>query len=151
VADVIEIRGLKELQARMAKYPQKLEQELKRGMDASLLVLHEKVPPYPPPPADSTYRRTGTLGRSLGASLGGGKSGKPAIYETKKISSGYEGRFGTNVEYAPYVIGENTQARVHRGRWWTLKKVAQDASKKIMQVWNGIAENLAQFLEGNKL
>lgn len=152
MTDVVEIRGLREIISRMSAYPEKLRQQMKLGMNATLLILWEKVPPYPPPPPDSSYRRTGTLGRTLGATMNGGKSGaKPSIYQTKKIGQGYEGRFGTNLGYAPYVIGEGTQSSTHKGRWWTLKDVAKAATEKMLKVWEGIGRNMARFLEGKGL
>lgn len=149
MADVIEVRGLDELIKRMSRYPDKLNQVEAKGMDATLAVLHESVPPYPPPPPDSTYRRTGTLGRSLGASVSGGKAGTPSIYETKKLGSGYEGRFGTNLGYAEYVIGQ-LQAAWNK-HWWQLREVAEKAKTKIVAIWNGIARQLAEFLDNGKV
>src|SRR5689334_22027280 len=106
--------GLTELIARMQAYPEKLAQAMRTTMDASLLVLWESVPPYPPQPDNSAYERTGTLGRTLGSGSGGGAgSTEPEIYEVKAVGSagGYEGHFGTNLDYAPYVIGDDTQAK----------------------------------------
>ncbi len=148
----IEVRGLTELINRMRQFPDKLQQILKLGMDASLLALWEKVPPYPAPPQDSTYRRTGTLGRTLGSSESGGRSGgTPEIYETRKLgATGMEGQFGTNLEYAPHVIGEQSQAS-HMSHWWKMGKIVADAKAKIQTVWKGIAEKLAAFLDGRGL
>lgn len=148
---VLEVRGLNEIIQRMQKFPDKLSKVLETGMKASLLALWEKVPPYPNPPQDSTYRRTGTLGRTLGSSEGGGKgSATPSIYETRKLGNGMEGKFGTNLDYAPYVIGEQSQAR-HMRHWWKTSKIAKDAKSKIEQVWKGIAKSLADFLDGKGL
>ena len=72
---LIEVRGLNEVIERMEKYPAELKEGMEATMEASLLVLQENVPAYPSPPQDSTYRRTGTLGRTLGSSVGGGKAG----------------------------------------------------------------------------
>src|SRR3972149_3265026 len=105
---VIEVRGLKELIARMKAYPQKLNAALGITMDAAMLTLWENVPPYPPEPEASTYDRTGTLGRG---EAGGKSGGQPDIYEVREMGGGFEGHFGTNLEYAPYVIGDDTQAK----------------------------------------
>lgn len=147
--NVIEYKGLDELIMLMKQFPQKLRQISKMGMEASLLVLWENIPPYPAPPPDSKYRRTGTLGRTLGSSEGGGKTGgQPDVYETKAIGAhDYEGRFGTNLNYAPYVIGEE-QAR-HMSHWWKLTSIIPIAEKKIAKVWEGIAQTMASFLNSN--
>jgi len=116
-------------------------------MQASLNVLHENVQPYPAPPPDSTYRRTGTLGRTLGSSESGGESGKPQIFEVKQMGHEVTGRFGTKLEYAPYVIGEGEQAEVHKGRWWTVKTIAEKAKAKIDRIWQAVGDALARYLE----
>lgn len=145
---LVEIRGMQEIQDKMAAFPEKLNAVNQSGMQASLLVLQENAPPYPPPPQDSTYRRTGSLGRTLGSSMSGGKSGTPDIFVTKKLGNGIEGRFGTNLNYAPYVIGDDTQAAVHAGRWWTMKDIAEKSQEKILKIWDGIADKLAAWLDG---
>lgn len=148
---VIEIRGLKEIQERMQEYPQKLNAAIRKTMQAAILALWETVPPYPEPPEGSTYRRTGTLGRTLGSGESGGKaSSTPDIYEVKKMGSAYEGRFGSSLEYAPYVIGDDTQAEVHRGRWWTMKVIAERATAKIDRLFEMLAEKLTAWLDGGK-
>lgn len=146
----IEVRGLKELQARMKQFPEQLNAAQEKTMEASLLTLWENVPPYPRISFNSSYRRTGTLGRSLGSSEGGGKGGKPSIYETKKLGSGYEGRFGTDLSYAQYVIGDTTQA-AHMGYWWQMKDIAAKAETKIVRLWQTLADKLAKFLDGKGL
>lgn len=144
----IEVRGLKEIIARFGKLPQKVQQALRVNMEASLHTLTENVPPYPEKSDSSTYRRTGTLGRTLGSSMEGGASGeKPSIFEVKSLGSGVAGRWGTKTEYAPYVIGETEQAWMHKGRWWTVKVVAEKAKEKIVRIWNNVGDALARFLE----
>lgn len=147
---LVEVTGLKELIQRMSAFPATLAAKLAVTMSAALNVLWEKVPPYPPPPQDSSYRRTGTLGRSLGSSEGGGVSGgEPSIYTVRKLGGGnMEGKFGTNLEYAPYVIGEDSQSQAHVGRWWTIRTVAELAKEKIGQVFEKLGNDLAAFLEG---
>jgi hypothetical protein len=149
----VEVTGLKELIARMQAFPVKLAQVLVVGMAASLTTFWENVPPYPPEPQDSSYRRTGLLGRTLGSSESGGASGgQPSVFVVRKLGGGnMEGKFGTNLNYAEQVIGEGTQAAVHRGRWWTLKTVAEKATDKIKRIWIGVGDSLVNFLEGKGL
>lgn len=147
----IEVRGLKELQARMKQFPAQLEAAQQKTMEASLLTLWENVPPYPRISFKSSYRRTGTLGRSLGSAAGGGKTGgTPSIYEVKKLGGGVEGRFGTDLSYAQYVIGDTTQA-AHMGYWWQMKDIAKKAETKIVSLWQTLADKLAKFLDGRGL
>lgn len=155
--NIIEYRGLDELLTLMRAFPQKLKQIGKIGMEASLNALWENVPAYPQASEDSSYRRTGTLGRTLGSSPSGGQAGgKPDIFEVKQqgMSGFVEGRFGTNLDYAPYVIGPTEtegekgerQAWMHKGKWWQLEDVVPKSKDKINEIWNGIAQKMADFL-----
>lgn len=144
--NAVEVRGLDELLRQMKNFPHKLRQISEVGMWSSLNTLWEKVPSYPAPPSDSTYRRTGTLGRTLGSSEAGGRtSGEPSVFTVKRLgATEMEGRFGTNLNYAEYVIGDN-QAR-HMGHWWKLSGVASIAQGKINKIWEGVAQKMVDFL-----
>ena len=148
MSETIEIKGLDELIRRMKAYPGKLRDLTEEHMRAAMTTLWENVPPYPPPPDGSTYTRQGTLGRTLGSSEAGGKGGgQPSIYEVRPLGGGYEGRFGTNLSYAPYVIGDESQAR-HMSHWWTMKNIAAKSAEKIQGQFRQLADKLAAFLEG---
>jgi hypothetical protein len=148
MSQVAEIEGLKELVERMTEYPTELIKTMAVGMSASLNIFWENVPPYPSRP-ESSYRRTGTLGRSLGSDQSGGATSEPSVYRIRQLGGGnFEGTFGTNLDYAPYVIGDTTQAQVHSGVWWQMADVATKATPKITELWNNVAEKLARFLEG---
>jgi len=124
-----------DLLQRMRRYPKKLDSELEEAMDKSLAEVWAKVPQYPPEPPGSSYVRTLTLGRSLGTGgTGGATSGSPDIKDVKRIGEGnYEGRFGTRLYYAQYVIGSQTQA----------KHMTQ-----IRRIFDKMAEKLVDFLGG---
>ncbi len=144
----ITVTGLDAIIKRMRAFPGRLRKSMQTTMEAALLAVQGSVPPYPAPPASSTYRRTGTLGRSLGVTMRGRRSGQASIYQVRTMGSGQiEGVFGTNLKYAPHVIGDGTQAPVHRGRWWTIKTVAKNASKKVVDLFAAMADELAAFLD----
>jgi hypothetical protein len=149
--ELIEVKGLDELIHDMEAYPTELNKVVGVSMNASLVALHEKVPPYPRQNPGSSYRRTGTLGRSLGSSEGGGASGgSPSIYQVRTLGQGnFEGTFGTNLDYADYVIGTH-QAGMHSSNWWNITLIAQRAADKIERIWKKCGELLAQFLEGKR-
>lgn len=150
MADVtIEIEGLKELVEKMDKLPDEVQKAMNKTMFASLDVLHSNVPPYisqvvPP----EVYRRTVTLGRSLGSGTSGGKVGTPTVYSVRGTGKDTVGEFGTNLSYAPYVIGPpdapkgERQAYMHKpgykGRpgWWTMKDIKEKSEVKIHQLWD---------------
>ncbi len=146
---MIQVFGLDEVIQRMEAYPTELHQGMDTTMEASLLVLQENVPAYPQASETSTYRRTGTLGRTLGSAIGGGKSGTPEIFEVRSMGSAVEGRFGTNLDYAPHVIGDETQAWMHY-RWFTMKTIADRATAKITRLWVILGEQMVAFMERGK-
>ncbi len=140
----IRIVGLEEAIKRFRGTAKELQDGMNKTMRDSLDVLHENVPRYPPqvvPP--SVYRRrvSGGLAGSLGSGEGGGKVGKPDIKQVSKSGNQTQGRFGSTIKYAPYVIDDNRQAYMHRpgykGRtgWWTMKTIADKATDKITEVW----------------
>jgi hypothetical protein len=138
-----------DLLKRMEKYPKQLDEEMKVTMGAALLEFQEKTPAYPPQPVGTPYRRTGVLGGSLGVAQGGGVSGTPDIKLIRKLGQGnYQGEFGSRLHYAKWVIGTQTQAWMHRGRWWRMKDVAKRAEPKIIKLFKELTEDLARFLEG---
>ena len=152
MADVsIEVEGLDEIKKRFEQFPNKYRDALRATLGASLLKIWENVPPYPEANPDSTYTRTGTLGRSLGTNEGGGASAggpKPDIYEVKMGAQMSSATFGTRLDYAPHVIGTHTQAKVHQGRWWTMLTIAKKAIPGIQKLFNRFVERLAKWLEG---
>lgn len=139
-----------DLLKRMERYPQQLDGVMQETAKASLLVIWENVPAYPTQKPDSSYVRTGLLGRSMGVGQSGGQIGQPDIYLVKKVGSGeYEGEFGSNVEYAPQVIGEQSQKPFFKERgWWTTKNIAKKATTKVNQVYEKAAERMAAWLDG---
>lgn len=144
----IEIEGLRELIAKFGKMPPALDKELKQRMKDSLLVLQESVPGYPPKRANqvSNYKRTGTLGKSLGVSQGGGKVGKPTVYSIKGTGANVEGRFGTDLSYAKYVIDPQRQAYMHQQWWWDMDVVKNIAEPKIKRIWDDIVNGIKKRL-----
>lgn len=142
---------------------------MSRGVQRGLNTVHEKLPEYPSPRVFtqmtrkqassrhlwsrgavkvagvrgrywvSTYRRTGTLGKSI---------------TTKVQTQGDSviGRIGTNVSrqtassgYAEYVIGmPDEQAWMHQGRWWSL---GQEVEKNSDDVSNAVGDEIGAELE----
>ena len=61
---------------------------------------------YPPPPPNSTYRRTGTYARRW-------------TFEPRRTLFSVGVEVGNITEYGPYVGDPELQADIHRGRWQT--------------------------------
>jgi hypothetical protein len=147
----IEVKGLDEIMTRMSAYPRQMTRAITKTLEAALLIIWESVPGYPPPPSLPSDRG-GTLGRSLGVGMGGGKVGQPDIYEVKQDGGYQTARFGTRLSYAPYVVGDpaSEQAR-HMRHWWTLPKtVAWLAEKKVIQAFEVMGETMAAWLKGKE-
>jgi len=149
VKTTIEVQGLDELHARFRKFPEKYTKAVTKTLEAALLILQGAVPKYPRPPAGSKYRRTGLLGRSLGASEGGGKLGKPDIFQTFKAHGYQEGHFGSKLKYAEHVVGDYAAQQSSRMRhWWTVPQdVVRGATDKLTSVFQRLGVALAKYLE----
>jgi len=93
---------------------------IEAALDAGATAAHGMMQIYPPPPAGSRYRRTGNLRQKL---------------RIKKLSR--TSRIVENTaSYARYVYGM-PQARVHRGRWASLRDAAEAAKKEAIAVLKG--------------
>ena len=92
---------------------------------------HDAIAKYPPKPPQSTYRRTGRLGRSW----------KTQVYAKKAL-------VGTSIKYAPYVQVSATQASFHkRTGWVTIEQVAKAIEPKARQI---IAQAIDKITRGAK-
>jgi hypothetical protein len=78
----------------------------KPAMEKAGARIRTELAKYPPPPENSTYRRTGKLGRSWTH-----RANANLITATALI--------GNNTPYGPDVQGEGTQMPIHQGRWQT--------------------------------
>lgn len=122
------IDGLNEMLAKTGRMGESARGAVRRATEKAVLFVHSRVPPYPPPPPESRYVRTGTLGRSI-------------TTDVRDVGSATVGVIGTDVVYAPWVIsakevgGRGPQAWMHRGRWWTLHGVVERARDKIVQIY----------------
>ena len=144
----IEVEGVGEIQRRFQQYPQKFDRVLGKTLDASLLTIWGDVPSYPV--YDSPYARTGTLGRTLGVGKTGRKLGEPDILEKNIGPNMFEASFGTRLEYAPFVVGETTQAG-HMAHWWTLDgTVFRKVKPKLEKLFKIMVEELARWLDGRR-
>jgi hypothetical protein len=102
------------------------------GMEKAILAGQGGIPPYPPKPPTSTYRRTGTLGRSLTTWHSRDANALARVEEHMNSVVGY---IGTRVVYAPYVIDRYRQAWMHRGRWYKLQDVIMGLRARIVKAF----------------
>ncbi len=136
-AVVMEIRGLDALLSRLDKAPvQKLANE---ALTESTKVVHQRLSrytqSYPPKPSGSTYIRTFTLRDSI-------------QFTVKPFGASGEGRVYTALDYAPYVIGHESQVALHMGRWWTEKSVAEEMRPIVISYFSEAMDKVAQAIAG---
>ena len=129
---------------KLSAFPDKLREVLGATMEAANLAVWESTPGYPDKPEGSKYDRTGTLGRTLGVDESGAKGGQPDIFEVREMSTGFEAHFGTNLGYAPYVIGES-QAWMHKGIWWTMADIAEKATPKVRAIFERVKDEVVAW------
>lgn len=99
----------------------------------AVIYVHSQMPEYPPAPADSSYRRTLTLFRTLTTLMG---SYPDASSRVESLSDRVVGLVGTTLEYAPYVIDETLQTAVHKGNgWWVLQDVVLGSEAGIRAIY----------------
>lgn len=93
---------------------------LRPPMERGVARLAADMANYPPQRPNSSYVRTGTLGRRW----------------TTKVTTtgdGLEGRVGNNTEYAPLVQSQRFQMRIHRGLWQTDQQVVNRDTPLIIE------------------
>ena len=123
------IAKLKSLQA------PELISELQKTTHQAVAYVHSQVPPYPAPPAGSTYSRTGTLGRGINTKV-------------KTMGSEVIGIIGSPTPYSPWVIsdeaagGAGPQAWMHQGRWWTLQSVVKNTAAEVVKFFEDMIARL---------
>lgn len=117
--------GTEELMELVQELPELALDAAQPAMVDSLIYLHGQLPDYPPAMPDSTYKRTGMLGRRFTESV-------------SRNDEGVVGELGTNLAYAPWVVGPDYpgeeiggrtkfQAQVHVDRWWQFDEIVQQA------------------------
>ena len=136
---IYKILGLDKLTAKLKRLSApELTRELEKTTRKAVHYVHGKVPPYPAAPAGSTYKRTGTLGRSINTKV-------------KTMGSNVIGTIGSSTPYAPWVISSEKvpgkggpQARVHKGRWYTLQGVVEKAQKAVNKFFEDMVKRLTR-------
>ena len=98
------IEGLEQLFRRLNTV--QAQNVLRAPMNRAVLRIQADMQKYPAQRPNSSYRRTGTLGRSWTSTV-------------DNLGDGIRGRVGNRVKYAPFVQSSMFQRPVHRRRWQT--------------------------------
>lgn len=155
----IEIKGLEEATKRLEKMGKDVRPTLASGMSDSLAFVHRKTK-YPPVVRRPQPFKSDRSRRFFFAALKRGiirvpyRRGQPPQSQKlgQSITTHIEttpneviGKIGTNVSYAPLVIGEKTQATYHKGNWWTLEGKVRESLPQIQQIFRA---KINQLLKG---
>jgi hypothetical protein len=139
----LEFDGYEELKQAIALAPDIALQAAHPAMEDAVMFLHGQLPEYPAALPESRYTRTATLGRKWTTTV---------VDEQTSVV----GLLGTNVPYAPWVVGpdypgliingkQKFQAKVHVDRWWQFLDVVE---KNEDSAWDAFSETFwKEFLE----
>jgi len=109
-----------EVRALLKRTPGNVKKAMRAAMNDSTALLLRDMKTYPPAPANSTYKRTRTLGRSW-----------------SRTFNDERGEVGSNSNMAPYnrlVQDADFQARIHkRTGWQTVQSVAAKRKPQIVK------------------
>ena len=109
----------------------KLPQTLRPVYREKQRKIRKALQKYPPPPPNSTYRRTEKLKRSWRESA--------VTFTRGSISAMVYSDGSARTKRGPYerwVMDANQQARVHRGRWHTTKSVEEQFEPEVIRDTN---------------
>lgn len=131
----IDIPGMPALLAALEAYPDIAAPILEETSSAALLSLIPDLASYPPQPAGTTYRRTGTLGRTWSA----------ARPEFAPLSSGFEASIGNATPYAVYVQGEwQSKGNAH---WSTADEVIEQHQAETEGYFDVALQRIAEAVD----
>jgi hypothetical protein len=149
----------------LERFPEIALEVAEPAMENALIFLHGQLPEYPPPPAaspdgvsfmtdkqrawffaavkrgDVPGWRQGAAGPEKVGSARTGNLGRKFTEAVERTDAGVFGQLGTNVPYAPWVVGPDYpgetingktmyQARIHQNRWWQFYAVMSENMEK---------------------
>lgn len=118
-------------------YPQIANRILRGTLRDILVMIAGRAASYPSPPPNSTYDRTGTLGRLW-------TSAQPNVRVSTSL---LEGRVGNKTPYGPYVQSTDDQAWMHLGRWTTIEQYIEAAQAEANQMLDSAGEQVVKEVE----
>lgn len=133
----VDIPQLPALVAALEAWPDIAQPILEETSSAALLSLIPDLATYPPAPAGSRYRRTGTLGRTW-------TSARP---EFAPLSSGFEARIGNAAPYAEDVQGERQLALFRRIGWPNVGDVVTQRQADVEGYFDTALQQIAEAVD----
>lgn len=125
----IAINGVDEINRNIGKV--NIPSVMRRPMERTMIRLQGRMADYPPPPANSRYRRSGSYGRRW-------------TYAIVVTGNTITGKVGNNLRYAPLVGSARFQTRRHKATGWANdEQVLREETQNIVRDFEqGIQEEL---------
>lgn len=137
-----EVRGLDSAQRRIDTARKRWPTAQKKAAREVILYVQDQFY-YPAQRPNSTYTRTFQLFESLTNMQG---QAKYALSRVSLLNDKVQSIWGTRRPGAKYVVNEGTQARMHRGWWFTMQSLVDLARKEVKEIYKGaILDSLGKF------
>ena len=130
----IEIVGLRDLLKDFATAPKIVRKYVLTAMGDSVDAVYKRATTYPPRRPSSRYIRTFRLQSQWDTDI---KTGADDI--TGRV-------YNSKTPYGKWVMGEATQAQVHKGRWYTTADIAREQSPKINRFFEAAVDKVIKWL-----
>lgn len=130
----MQIQDLDRVAKKFEKTGEVLGSQMTIPASQALDMLKKNVPPYPPELPNQIYKRTGILGNSFETQMQPLKRGVTMKFRNTATQRGKK--------YPAWVISSEKfgnagpQAKIHRGRWYTMQKYTQSKVTDIVRIFS---------------
>lgn len=140
VSSEVEVKGVDQLNRKLLRLQQRLDtgdpgSTVRQVLRRVTLLIQSRMMIYPPQRAGSSYRRTGTLGRTWTSDVY--PEGDALI-----------GKVGNVTKYAPQVQSEKFQSKAHKGRWQTDVQVIRELEPEINAEFSALGRDVVREFNG---
>lgn len=125
----IQIEGMDKVLKRLSE--PRMREEMSVAMKESVHLMHYRMAIYPAPPPNSTYRRTGYLGRSWYTNI-------------RSFSGDIQGYLANRAPYKDYVQGLEQTAQHEATGWKRIDREYQAAKSAILQLFKDALNRVAR-------
>ncbi len=130
----IEIVGLRDMLKDFGKAPKQVRKYVLTAMGDSVEAVYKRATTYPPRRPSSKYIRTFRLQSQWQHNIKtSGDSVTGQVYNHK-------------TPYGKWVMGDTTQAQVHKGRWYTTADIAREQSTKVNRFFEAAVDKVMEWL-----
>lgn len=132
----IEPKGVEQVRKKIDRLQKRLDtgdpgSTVRQVLRRVVILIQSRMMVYPPQRAGSSYRRTGTLGRTWTSDVY--SEGDALI-----------GKVGNVTKYAPQVQSEKFQSKAHKGRWQTDVQVIRELEPEINAEFSALGRDVVR-------